>query len=187
VIVAVRALLTALVLMVKVVLVEPAGTLTDAGTVAAALELVRVTLMPPEGAWLLSVTVPVTAVPPVTALVETVTLVRDGGMIVTCALTVVPPKDAEMVALAVLDTALAMTEKVTLLAPAGTVTLAGTVALLLELEIVTAAPPVPLGTVADNVSVAVASPPPSSVEGEITSDDGVSGMSVRVADSSKPL
>jgi hypothetical protein len=187
VIVAVRALPTALVLTVKVALVEPAGTVTEAGTVAVALELVRVTLMPPAGAWLLSVAVPVTAVPPVTVLVETVTLVRDGGLIVTGAVTDVPPNDAEIVALDALATALAMTEKVTLLAPSGTVTLAGTVALLLELAIVTEAPPVPLGTVADNVSVAVAKPPPSSREGEIVSDEGVSGRSVNVADLRRPL
>ena len=53
----------------KVVLVAPVGTVTLAGTVArVTAELVRVTTVPPAGAAALSVTVPVTAIPP-TALV----------------------------------------------------------------------------------------------------------------------
>jgi hypothetical protein len=58
---------TARVLTAKVALVEPAGTVTLAGGVAAASLLDNVTVAPPAGAGKLSVTVPVGAeVPPVT-------------------------------------------------------------------------------------------------------------------------
>jgi hypothetical protein len=54
------ALVTSLVETVKVVLVDPAGTVTLGGTVAAAvLSLVRSTVKPPDGAAVLRVTVPV--------------------------------------------------------------------------------------------------------------------------------
>src|SRR2546421_12412649 len=58
---------TALVLIVKVAVVLPAGTVTVEGTLAAALLLESVTCAPPAGAGPLSVTVPVDdCVPPVT-------------------------------------------------------------------------------------------------------------------------
>jgi hypothetical protein len=50
----------------NVVLAEPCGTNTDAGTVAAGLSLERLTGTPPAGADALSVTVPVAPCPPVT-------------------------------------------------------------------------------------------------------------------------
>src|ERR1700732_2355880 len=53
---------------VKLALVCPAATVTLAGTVAAALLLVRVTTVPPLGAAAVRVTVPVELVPPVTVL-----------------------------------------------------------------------------------------------------------------------
>lgn len=58
---------TALVLTVKVALLLPPGTVTLAGTLAAALLLERLTSAPPVGAGPLSVTVPVEdCAPPVT-------------------------------------------------------------------------------------------------------------------------
>src|SRR5437899_12574402 len=57
---------TALVLTGKVALVVPSGTVTLAGTVAAALLLARETTAPSRGAGALSVTVPVEERPPVT-------------------------------------------------------------------------------------------------------------------------
>lgn len=59
---------TALVATVKLTLSEPAGTVTLAGMVAAALsELCSVTTAPPDGADPLSTTVPVDGFPPVTS------------------------------------------------------------------------------------------------------------------------
>ena len=60
--------LTAAVLTVKLALVWPWGTTTLPGTVAAAALLDRNTPTPPEGAAMLSVTVPVEELPPVTEL-----------------------------------------------------------------------------------------------------------------------
>jgi hypothetical protein len=57
---------TALVLIVKVALAAPAGTVTLEGTLAAVLLLERTTWAPPAGAGPLSVTVPVEELPPVT-------------------------------------------------------------------------------------------------------------------------
>jgi len=58
---------TALVVMLNISLVDPAGTVTVRGTVAPpALLLDRETTAPPEGAGALSVTPPVVELPPVT-------------------------------------------------------------------------------------------------------------------------
>ena len=59
-------LVTAVVAAVNVRLVEPAATVTLAGTVAAAELSERLTTVPPEGAAALSVTVPVEELPPAT-------------------------------------------------------------------------------------------------------------------------
>ena len=59
--------LTALVLIVNVAVVEPAGMVTLAGTVATAVLLLdRFTVVPPVGATVFNVTVPVEGFPPVT-------------------------------------------------------------------------------------------------------------------------
>jgi hypothetical protein len=63
VIVAVAAVVPAVVVTVNVPVVLPAATVTEAGTVAAALLLDKVTEMPPVGAALLKVTVPVDEAP----------------------------------------------------------------------------------------------------------------------------
>ena len=56
---------TVTVLTWNVFVVAPAATVTETGTVAAALLLVSVTTAPPTGAALVSVTVPVLLVPPI--------------------------------------------------------------------------------------------------------------------------
>jgi hypothetical protein len=70
---------TAVVPIVNVADDELAGTVTDAGTVAALLFEERVTKAPPVGAGLVKVTVPVADVPPKTAAGATVTLAKVGG------------------------------------------------------------------------------------------------------------
>src|SRR5918911_3417517 len=72
------ALVTSLVETVKVARVDPAGTVTLGGTVAAAvLSLVRSTVKPPEGAAELRVTVPVAGSGPTTSVGLTVSEERD--------------------------------------------------------------------------------------------------------------
>ena len=68
VIVALVLVATALVVTVKLAEVAPDGTVTDAGTVAAALLLERVTTKPAVGAALVMVTVPVDETPPTTVV-----------------------------------------------------------------------------------------------------------------------
>jgi len=65
---------TGVVVIVKVVEDEPAGTVTLAGTVAAELELPRVTTAPPAGASPISKTVPLEDTPPTTLTGLTVSL-----------------------------------------------------------------------------------------------------------------
>ena len=83
---------TALVVIVKVLVVVPAATVTEAGTVAALrLLLANVTTAPPAGAAALSVTVPVLFAPPVTAVGFTVTLFKAaGGFTVSVAVLATP-------------------------------------------------------------------------------------------------
>jgi hypothetical protein len=65
---------TGLVVAVKVAVVAPAGTVTDAGTWAAAVLLdVKLIAAPPVGAALLKVTVPVEETPPCTVAGLTLT------------------------------------------------------------------------------------------------------------------
>lgn len=92
---------TVLVVVVKVALVEPAGTVTLAGTLAAeVLELVRVTATPPDGAAPVSETVPVDGLPPVTlvGLSDTADSVTEpAGFTVSTAVRMIPPRVAVIV------------------------------------------------------------------------------------------
>ncbi len=64
--VAVCMLVTAVVVITNVAFVAPAGTVTDAGVVTAALLSDKVTNIPPVGAAAVNVTVPVEELPPAT-------------------------------------------------------------------------------------------------------------------------
>jgi hypothetical protein len=76
---------TAGVVMLKFTVFAPAGTVTEAGTVANLDEDVSETVVPPTGAGPVSVTVPLHVVPPTTGFGEAVSVVGTGGTKVTIA------------------------------------------------------------------------------------------------------
>ena len=84
-----------------------------------------------------------------------------------------------MVTGVVLATGLVLTEKVAVVAPAATVTLAGVVAEGSLLDSVTTAPPA--GAALPRVTVPVEELPPVTVEGLRDSEDSVGGLIVSVA------
>lgn len=172
---------------VNVALVDPAGTVTLAGTVKAlVLLLVSVTTKPPVGAGALIVTVPVTLVPtlPVVGLTETAKAA--GGVTVNVAVFELPVTVAVIVAVVDALTELVVTVAVTDVAPAGTVTVAGTLAEPLLLERATDTPPVPAAALSVIVAVEFCAPPRTLV-GLMTSVDTVYGLSVRFADAVMPF
>src|SRR2546425_3726749 len=169
---------TALVLTVNVALLAPTATVTLAGTVAVDVLLERETAVPPLGAGPLSVTVPVgDCTPPVTLVGFSVSEERVGracGSTVSEAVLVTPAYDAEMVTGVDAVTALVLTVNVALLAPATTVTLAGTLAATLSLLSSTCAPPASAGP--PRVTVAVDEwAPPVTLGGIRVSEEGVGG------------
>jgi hypothetical protein len=136
----------------NVAVVEPAATVTAAGTDALLVLLESATTAPPEGAAALNVTVPVLLLPAVT--VVGLSVMDDSAADVTALVT-------EVVALTVRPT----TANVALCAPAGTVTLEATVAMaVLPLVNETLAPPVPAGP--ERVTVPVAVAPEAMLVGE---------------------
>jgi len=83
---------TELVESVKFTDVAPAGTVTLVGTVATnGLPLKRMTTVPPAGAAMLRITVPVEAAPPVTRAGFRVNEVRLGAVTVSTADALAPP------------------------------------------------------------------------------------------------
>lgn len=151
---------TVFVVMVNVADVAPAGTVTETGTVAEAPPDFSATTTPPAGAGAVSVTVPVTLLPPVTldALKVNVdrAVVAGGGVNVTVSTAVALEElaTAVIVLVPVAETAPPVTVNVAELAPAGTVTETGAVAtVVLEDVRVTTSPPV--GATPDSVTVPV--------------------------------
>ena len=116
----------------------PPSTVTLAGTPAAALSLESITCAPPVGAGPLNVTVPVEDwAPPATVVGFSVTDESVGdawaGKTVSEVVLVAPAYEAVIVTDVLVVTALVPTVKVALVAPAATVTLAGTVAVAVEI------------------------------------------------------
>ena len=151
------AAVTVRVVIVNVTDVAPAGTVTLAGTVPSVVELdASVTTAPPVGAARLSVTVPVTLTPPVAAvtLVVRVEIAAAGGVTVSVAVPLEPFVDAVIVTAVFTATVPAVIVNVAVFAPAGTVTLTGTVAtpVLDELSVTTLPP---TGAFVDSVTVPV--------------------------------
>ena len=178
---------TGVVVIVNVALVAPAATVTLAGTVAAAvLLLVSVTAAPPAGAAPFKVTVPVEEVPPVTLVGLSVMLEGVGALTVRFTDFVVPLSTAEMLDAVSAATGAVVTGNVALVAPAATVTLAGTVAAdVLLLVRVTAAPPA--GAAPLNVTVPVEEAPPVTLDGLNERPEGIGALTVKVADLVVPL
>jgi len=173
------------VLTVNVALVAPAGTVTLAGTLATeGLLLERETTTPPLGAGPLNVTVAVEELPPVTLdglRLSEDRVGRGGGVTVSEADRVVPLYDPEMVTEVDEPTALVLTVKLALVAPAAPVTLAGTVATpVLLLDRLTTAPP--LGAAALSVTVPVDELPPVTLDGLSVSEvtGGLSATSAQI-------
>jgi hypothetical protein len=168
---------TTLVAMLNVALVAPAATVTLAGTFAAGLLLVSATCAPPAGAGPSSTTVPVTGLPPVTLASLRLSTEAPGGTTVSDALCVPPPDEPEIVTAVDVATALVVTLKLALVAPAGIVTLAGTAAAGLLLESVTCAPPA--GAAPFSVTVPLAEAPPVRLAGVSASAESA-GMAAEV-------
>jgi hypothetical protein len=167
---------TAKVLTVNLALVEPAGIVTDAGTVAAfRLELVSVTVAPPDGATPVSVTVPVTVVedPPTTLEGVTVTPMSVDGEIVRIAVFVTTPSFAVIVTLTVVDTAFVAIVKVAEEAPAGIFTEPRRTVSVLFVERLTVTPAGGAAPVKVTVPVTVA--PPPTFAGDSVTDAKVAG------------
>src|SRR5207237_6322375 len=131
---------TARVSMVNLALVDPAGTVTFAGTLATAgLLLESATTTPSLGAGPLRAMVPVEELPPVALEGFSANTAKIGGRTVNVAVCVTPLKEAEIVIEAGVETAVVTTLNDALVPPAGTVTEGGTLAtagLLLASEIV---------------------------------------------------
>ena len=174
----------------NVALVAPAATVTLTGAVAAVLLLDSATPNPPAGAVAVNVTVPCAETPPVTLVGLTDTAESDagagGGVTVSVAVFVAPPALPVIVTGVDAPTALVATLNVALVAPAATVTLAGTVAAAVLLpESDTTTPP--LGAAALNVAVPVDELPPTTLVGlTVTADsagDGGGGFTPSAANS----
>jgi len=166
-IVAVVEAVTRVVETVKVALVAPAATVTLAGTVVTAvLLLAKATTAPPACAAALRVTVPVEGFPPPTLVGFRLKeeRVAGGGDTVSTADFVTPPNTAEIVTAVEAVTELVNTVKFSVVAPAATVTLAGTVAIaVLLLASATTTPPA--GATALTVNVPVEGVPPITLVG----------------------
>jgi hypothetical protein len=182
VIVAVVVPTTALVVTVKIAVVAFAGTRTVAGTVAAATLLDSVTRVPPAGADPLRVTVAVElAVPPTTlAGFNTTDCTAVATGLTVNAATTEEPFVAVMFGVAVAATALVVTGKVAVVAPANTVTVGGvgtaaTAGRLLERFTVNP----PAGAATFNWTVAVDVVPAATVAGAKVSD-AIHGVTVSV-------
>jgi hypothetical protein len=119
---------TPLVVIVKLALVDPAGIVTLAGTCATGtLLLCRVTTAPPAGAAPFKVTVPVELFPPTTDVGFLAMEERVGALTVSVVV-IVSPYVPDIVTEVFVDTGLVVIVNVAEVAPAATVTLAGTCA-----------------------------------------------------------
>jgi len=152
---------------------------TVAGTVAVeALLEVKATVRPPLGAGPLIVTVPVDVSPELTSVGFMANPVMTGGVMVRVAVSETLPRVAVIVGVSAAATALVVTVALAVIAPAGTVTVAGTDALaLFELRLTTVPP---VGATTFRVTVAVEVEPPRTDVGERLMPVSATGVAVMV-------
>jgi hypothetical protein len=112
----------------KLAVVFPAATVTVDGVVAEGSLLLRFTTTPPVGADELKVTVATEVEPPANVAGLSLRLVRVKALIARRALTEFAPDPAEMFADVAVATLAVVTVNVAFVAPAGTITVDGTVA-----------------------------------------------------------
>jgi len=141
---------------IKVWAMVPAATVILIGTATAAgLLLIRFTVIPPAGAFPVSVTVPVALCPLARLFGLNVNWDTAAGRIVSVLVLTLPLSEAESVAKTVAVTGTVGTPNTTLDAPAGIVAVVGTSALGLLLESCTVIPPVGAGPPMVTVILAV--------------------------------
>jgi len=170
---------TLTVVTVNVAVVAPARTVTEEGTVALLPVAESETTKPPAGAADPRVIVPVELAGPIT-VVGLSAIAIAGTVTVKTALA--PPLPAAALIMLVVDvpTPSVVTVNVVLVVPAGTVTVPGTVAALVLLEVkLTVIPPV--GAALVNVTVPVEEVPPTTVVGLSETVLTPGGVTVRVA------
>ena len=171
-------LVTAVVATENVAVVAPAGTVTDAGTVATLLEDAIVMTVPPVGAGPLSVKVPVEFKPPTKVVGFSVNTLRAAGLIVKVFERFADARLAEMLAFTTDATAVVVAVNVAEVAPAGMTTVAGTTALDDPEVKLTVSPPVGAGP--SSVTVPVLFVPPVTVAGDKLSPVNTPGLTVNV-------
>ncbi|MBI1791167.1 MAG: hypothetical protein HYR60_26865 [Acidobacteria bacterium] len=143
---------------VKLAVVEPEATVTEAGTASAALLLDRLTANPPPPAVLVRVTVQLAAAAEATLAGQFTEDSCTGAVLVSEKVRVMPLMVAVRVAEVSTATAAAVAVKVALVAAAATVTEAGTVTLALLDESETVIPPANAPALSVTVQVEVAGP-----------------------------
>jgi len=155
---------TGVVVAGNVAFVAPAAMVTGLVTVAATLLDARAMLSPPVGAALEMVTVPVEPTPPITVVLERLTVLSAGAVMVRAANFFEVPALADMVAVAFFARATVFTVKLAVVALAATFALAGTVADVLDEDSVTTTPLA--GAAAERVIVPLALLPPATLAGD---------------------
>lgn len=156
--VALTAFATEVVETVNVAVEAPAKTVTPGGTVAAVWLLLREIDIPPVGAGPLRVTVPVELAPPVRVVGFKLNPDRCGGFTVNVAEIDVAPSVPVIFGKDWRATGEVVIENVALVVPAGTFTLAGTIALEKLLDRLTVVPPTGAGIATVTVPVEVVPP-----------------------------